>query len=125
MRVPARLTRRETEVLAMAADGLTDKEIAARLGLARSTVSNEMSTILLKLDAANRAQAVAIAVRSGTLSGQRGAGGGTVTGQKSLVRTALGGMVRSVHHQGPQPGKDSRWGEVHRHDEPDPATWDG
>jgi DNA-binding CsgD family transcriptional regulator len=73
--VNAGLTRRETEILAMAADGLTDNEIAARLRIARSTVSNQMSMILLKLDAANRAQAVAIAVRAGTLDRQRAAGG--------------------------------------------------
>lgn len=62
------MTRRETAILAMAACGLTDKEIAARLGVARSTVSNQISVILLKLGAANRAQAVAIAMRAGALA---------------------------------------------------------
>ena len=60
----------------MVADGLTDKQIAARLQIARSTVSNTVSVILLKLGAANRAQAAAIAVRAGALGprGEPGAG---------------------------------------------------
>jgi len=68
--VQPQLTRRETDILVIAASGLTDKEIAARLQVARSTVSNQMSVILLKLGAANRAQAVAIAVRAGTIGSE-------------------------------------------------------
>ncbi len=59
------LSTRELEVLQLAADGLADKQIALRLGMAPSTASNHMATILMKLGAANRAHAVAIAAARG------------------------------------------------------------
>ena len=59
------LTPRVLDILRLIACGCTDKEIAARLG--RGTVSNHVSVILLKLGAANRAEAVAIAVRDGII----------------------------------------------------------
>jgi len=55
-------TPRELAILTLVVNGLTDKEIALRLGLARRTVSNRMSIILLKLSARNRTEAVAIAI---------------------------------------------------------------
>ena len=61
------LTARELDVLSLAAQGLSDKQIAARLGVARSTASNCMGVILLKLHASNRAEAVAIAMRDGVI----------------------------------------------------------
>ncbi len=51
----------------MAARGLTDKEIAARLGARSHTVSNYVSIVLLKLGARNRTEAVAQAFRRGIL----------------------------------------------------------
>ena len=57
------LTERETDVLRLAASGMGDKLIAAQLGIGRRTVSNHMGVVLLKLDAANRTEAVAIAIR--------------------------------------------------------------
>ena len=68
MSEPAGLTPRETEVLSLMANGLSDKLIAARLSIARSTVSNHVAIILLKLDAANRTEAVAIAIRDGLIT---------------------------------------------------------
>ena len=53
-----RLTRREREVLELLADGLTDREIAAALTLSRRTVETHVSSILHKLGARNRAEAV-------------------------------------------------------------------
>jgi DNA-binding CsgD family transcriptional regulator len=61
----AGLTPRELEILRIAARGLTDKEIAARLGIRSHTVSNYLTVILLKLGARNRTEAVAQAVSTG------------------------------------------------------------
>lgn len=54
----ARLTGRQSKLIWMVAQGMTDKEIAATLGIAVSTVKNTMVMIYEKLEARNRAQAV-------------------------------------------------------------------
>jgi two-component system nitrate/nitrite response regulator NarL len=60
------LTARELGVVAFIADGLSNKEIAARLGIELSTVKNHVHHILEKLKVTRRTQAVA-RVRSGRL----------------------------------------------------------
>jgi len=57
------LTRRELEVLALMIEGLTNAQIAERLVISRSTVKFHVGGILSKLGAANRAEAVALAVQ--------------------------------------------------------------
>ncbi len=59
------LTPRERDVLDMLARGLSNKQIAARLSLAENTVKFHVASILAKLDAATRTQAVTIGVRRG------------------------------------------------------------
>jgi DNA-binding NarL/FixJ family response regulator len=59
------LTSRETDVLRLLAQGLTNAQIADKLFLSEGTVRNYVSSILSKLDAADRTQAAAIAWRSG------------------------------------------------------------
>ncbi|MFF3866097.1 LuxR C-terminal-related transcriptional regulator [Micromonospora sp. NPDC001898] len=61
------LTRRELEVLRVAAEGLPLKEIARRLFLAHGTVRNHLSAILHKTGARNRMEAVRLAQRDGWL----------------------------------------------------------
>lgn len=61
------LTARELNVLSLVAEGLSDKLIGVRLGIVRSTVSNHITMILLKLGATNRTEAVAIAMRDGLI----------------------------------------------------------
>lgn len=56
------LTPCETAIMEMLVVGMTDKEVARHRGIARRTVSNHVSTILLKLSARNRTDAVAIAL---------------------------------------------------------------
>jgi DNA-binding CsgD family transcriptional regulator/tetratricopeptide (TPR) repeat protein len=60
------LTRREAEVLALVARGLTNREIAAELVISVKTASVHVSHILRKLDAPNRLEAAAIAHRVGS-----------------------------------------------------------
>ena len=58
------LTEREREVLQALADGLSDKEIAERLYISTATVRTHITSILGKLDANSRLQAVVIAARN-------------------------------------------------------------
>jgi two-component system, NarL family, response regulator LiaR len=57
------LTRRELEVLAMLVKGLSNPEIAERLCTSRATVKVQVSSILSKLGAANRAAAISLAIQ--------------------------------------------------------------
>jgi DNA-binding NarL/FixJ family response regulator len=61
------LTPRETEVLALVAEGLGNKEIADRLGRASGTIKIHIENILDKLGAADRTHAVTIALQRGIL----------------------------------------------------------
>jgi DNA-binding NarL/FixJ family response regulator len=59
------LTEREQEVLALLADGTPNGRIAQRLGLSSKTVANNVSNILTKLQAPDRAAAILQARRAG------------------------------------------------------------
>jgi DNA-binding CsgD family transcriptional regulator len=59
------LTPREIEVLAVMADGASNKVIARRLGISFHTAKFHVASILAKLDADSRTEAVALAARLG------------------------------------------------------------
>lgn len=61
------LTNREREILALLADGLANKQIAARLGISKNTVKTHLELMFDKLDVSSRAEAVATGVRRGLL----------------------------------------------------------
>ena len=61
------ITARETEVLRMLAEGLANKEIAARLGISEHTVKFHISSILDKLGASTRTEAVTVGIRRGLI----------------------------------------------------------
>ena len=63
-----RLTRREREVLVVAAEGLTAREIADRLGVRERTVTTHLARIYGKLGVGNRLAALRIAARAGIVS---------------------------------------------------------
>ncbi len=64
---PAALSAREREVLRRVAGGQSNKQIAPALGITERTVKFHVTSILNKLGADNRAQAVALAARRGLL----------------------------------------------------------
>lgn len=62
------LTERETEILKLLAQGLTNHEIAESLFIGERTVGNHISNILSKLHLANRTQAALYALREGLVA---------------------------------------------------------
>ena len=62
----AALTQQERKILALVADGMTNKEIAAEIFLSDKTVKNYVSSILAKLNLERRAQAAAYVARLGS-----------------------------------------------------------
>lgn len=63
-----RLTEREKEVLMWCSIGRTSADIAKELGLAEATVVSHLQNAMVKLDANNRVQAVAEAIRLGIIN---------------------------------------------------------
>jgi two-component system, NarL family, response regulator YdfI len=61
------LTPREIEVLRMMAEGLGNKEIAVRLGISDHTVKFHISSILAKVGASSRTEAVTLGIRMGLI----------------------------------------------------------
>ena len=61
------LTDREREVLALVAEGLTNREIGNRLFISAKTASVHLSNVMTKLNAASRTEAVTVAHRRGLL----------------------------------------------------------
>lgn len=62
------LTARERQVLELLAEGLPNKSIAARLGISDQTVKFHVASVTGKLGAANRTDAVRLAVRRGLVT---------------------------------------------------------
>ncbi len=62
------LSTRETDVLALIAQGMSNKRIGARLGVTEGTVKSHVNNILGKLSASDRTEAVTRALRLGLLS---------------------------------------------------------
>lgn len=58
------LTEREREVLTLMVEGLSNTQIAGRLGVSSSTIKSHVSNILSKFGVASRTEAVALALRN-------------------------------------------------------------
>ncbi|MCE2928659.1 MAG: response regulator transcription factor [Candidatus Caenarcaniphilales bacterium] len=63
-----RLSKREMDVLIMIKDGMRNPEIAEKLGLSTKTVENHVRSILQKLGAKNRTEAVVIALKNSMIN---------------------------------------------------------
>lgn len=61
------LSSREREILALVADGLGNKQIAARLGISANTVKTHLELLFEKFGVSSRAEAVAMGVKRGLL----------------------------------------------------------
>lgn len=59
------LTLRERELIGHVARGLSNKAVAGKMGISENTVKYYMKNILQKLDAQNRTEAAAVALRNG------------------------------------------------------------
>ena len=66
--IAAPLTKRETQILTHVSEGNSNKEIAYILQISEQTIKNHVSAILRKLNANDRAHAVALALRSGWIT---------------------------------------------------------
>jgi len=64
---PEALTAREAQILALLAEGLVNKQIAARLGISRHTVKSHLAALFHKLGVSTRAEAVAAGARAGVI----------------------------------------------------------
>ena len=62
------LSQRESQVLALLADGLSNRLIASELVLGEETVKTHLRNIYRKLEVRDRAQAVVIAIRQGIVN---------------------------------------------------------
>ena len=67
---PGGLTARETEVLGLVADGLTNRAIAEALVLSENTVIRHVANIFAKLEVNSRAAAVAVAAERGLVGAE-------------------------------------------------------
>ena len=61
--INAELTDRQMDILTLTVRGLTNKDIATQFGITPSGVKRQLSAVFAKLGAANRSEAVAIALR--------------------------------------------------------------
>lgn len=61
------LTPREIEILLAVGEGLSNKEVARRLGISQHTVKFHLEAVFTKLDAGSRAEAVAKGLRQGLI----------------------------------------------------------
>ena len=65
---PSLLSPRELQVLTLLSEGLSNRDVATRLGISRHTAKFHVNAILDKLGATTRTEAVVLAARSGLLT---------------------------------------------------------
>jgi DNA-binding NarL/FixJ family response regulator len=74
--VESPLTPREAEILSKIAEGQTNQRIGHTLGVSRETIKKDLASIIRKLSASDRTQAVVLAIRQGHIHPENNAGRG-------------------------------------------------
>ena len=92
------LTGREREILELIAEGLTNGAIAKRLFISVNTVRNHVQSVLAKLDAHSKLEALSIAIREGLIDPPGASTAGMTTGQVRSVRDLV---LDAVLHAAP------------------------
>src|SRR4051812_38368950 len=87
---PAAMSEREAEVLGALADHLTNAQIAQQLHISVRTVESHVSSLLRKLDAADRRQLAALAVDRLSRPAMNGPGGPEVAGLPNAWTSFVG-----------------------------------
>ena len=64
---PVTLTPRQKQIISLASEGKTYKQIAVKLCIAEDTVRSHLTTVRLKLNANNTVRAVCLAIGSGII----------------------------------------------------------
>ena len=80
------LTARELEILGYVARGYINKQVAYKLSISERTIKNHMTSILRKLDANDRTQAVVLAIHYGWISSRGEKPSEQPTGDKARAR---------------------------------------
>lgn len=65
---PVHITAREMEVIQLVADGLSNRAIAAELGIREQTIKNHLARVMKKLDVSNRVELALLATREHLVS---------------------------------------------------------
>jgi DNA-binding NarL/FixJ family response regulator len=94
-RSPQDLTPREYEVLGLLSSGLSQRKIAQRLVISSKTVATHIQRILTKLEVHSRAEAVALAYRTGLLAPTRAGADSNGDGRGDRATMALGPALDS------------------------------
>src|SRR4051794_38969694 len=89
------LTDREREVMALVAQGLTNRDIAERLVVSPATAKTHVSRAMLKLHAHDRAQLVVLAYQTGLVTA--GGAGGKLAADRISGRGSAGAARLAVH----------------------------
>lgn len=98
---PFLLTPREQQALMLLADGMSNKQIARRLGISEHGAKRHVANVLAKLNCPNRTLAVALAMRHGLL---RPGGESSSGGNALLDRDLRPGRPRPGPPRGPSSG---------------------
>ena len=94
------LSSREREVLALVAQGRTNREIGERLFISQKTVGVHVGNILAKLEVSGRVEAAAVAIRLGLTEPERSATPGRRETRREVSGSHRGRWFLSRHEAG-------------------------